>query len=280
MSGAGLRAGLRAVDPEAAESAEMAAKQRAENERKAPPRGSPEAARWIEARLGWTQLGVTIERVEVDGHEKTSSVAIYTNTGRCLLLTVTELFSRVNSQATFAAGLLYPAPALKQDLLNEVAGAILGLASIREMHSALDEAISWGAAYLMTASVQAYNDAVNQSTAKERYETLRDLSQEWRVKELAPPATVLRRESDKGLLVVRGWFHHEVRTHLSGDRGLSAQRIATLMGRAGWKRPAATHWKVAARDGANVASIAVYLVPADWHEGALADVLGGGDEPT
>lgn len=233
--------------------------------RTAPPRGTPEAARWIAETLGWQQLGITLEAVHADGHEPGSGVALKLNTGRGIRFTVTDLFSRARFQAALGAALHYGAPLLKQDLLNEVAGAILGLATVREMFSSLEEANSWGTAYLAIADRLVYDDTEH-GDAHQRWQALNDLQHAWRQRELPPPGTVLVRTSDGGILVVRSWFHYEVRQHLGGDRGLSAQRIATLIGQAGWGRPAPSHWKVAAqRPGSrSVASVAVYLVPADW----------------
>lgn len=246
-----------------------------DKDRNAPPRGTPEAAQWITTTLGWGRIGVSLERVGVDGYEPNSGVAIHVSTGRCIRITIAELFSRTRFQAAVGAGLHYSAPLLKQDLLNEIAGAILGLATITEMFSTLDEANAWGTAYLATVQRLPYDDQA-QGDARKRWDVLDRMQHEWKVRDLPSPSLVLERLSDKCLLVVRSWFHHEVREHLSGDRGLSAQRIATLMGHAGWQRPAATHWKVATRhpETQKVASLSVYVVASDWSN----DMLGEGLE--
>ncbi len=247
---------------------------------KPPARGTPEAARWAAGMLGWPALGVTLDRVTVDGKEPSSTVTIHTGDDRTIRLTVADLFSRARFQASLAAALTYGAPLLKADTLCDVAGQLLGLATVTAGFDSLDEARNWGVAYVSTARRTAYDDrdGLDPEARGARYEVLWNLREQGRpdTPDALLPTVVLERASDSALLVVRSWFHHDVRHHLGGDRGLSAQHISSLMLAVGWQKPARGHWKVAAAEPGTRqrASLAVYVVPADWEEEVLRDALG------
>lgn len=251
---------------------DLARQQDEHNDAGPPPRGTPDAARWVERRLGW----FTLDHVVIDGREPGSSVVMYLNDGRHIAMTVSDMFSRPRFQATLGAALAYGAPALKQDTLTEIAGAILGLATISTIHSSEADAQAWGIAYTSTVERVPYDDR-DDADPRGRYETIRALGEEAgiaRAQSAPPPNKALVRASDGALLVVRAWFHYAVQHDLGGERGLSAQRIASLMRRVGWHSPTATHSKVAARrPGADrkTASLAVYEVPAEWSEDAVGD---------
>ncbi len=236
----------------------------------APPRGTPEAAHWVERHLRWPELGVTLERVIVDGHEADSGVSLHTSNGRTIMLTVGELFNRTRFPATISAALTYACPSMKQDALNDIAGAILGLASVDIAFSSLDDAMTWGLAYVGSAGTVRFDDTEN-GDPLDRFNVLRGLrddSADARALGSPPPNKVLERVSDGALLVVRSWFHHAVRVDFDAGSRLSAQRITGLMLRVGWQRPTSTHWKVAARRPGGgtreTASAGVYAVPAVW----------------
>ncbi len=243
-----------------------------------PARGSADAKRWIAARVGWPTLGVEIDRVVVDGHEPGSSVTLYLSTGRRITLTISDLFSRPRFQATLGAALHYGAPLLKQDALNDVAGAILGLASVDEIYSSPQAANEWGLAYVLSVGTVPYDNRPDADAAS-RFRAISELREEAaenRRSELAPPRKALACEADGALLVVRSWFHYEVAHHLApGDRGLSPQRIATMMRGEGWGNLAPTHSKLSAGvpQTRKTVSLNVYHVPAGYGQDTLDEDL-------
>jgi hypothetical protein len=242
-----------------------------------PPRGSDPARQWVAARLGWPALGVELERVIVDGHEPGSSVTLHTSSRR-IVLTVAEMFSRSRFQAALGAALHYGAPLLKQDALNDVAGAILGLATVDVAYSSEVEANAWGTAYVLGVQRTPYDDLPDASRTG-RFEVVQALRVE--AAENAqlgapPPRKALVRQSDGAMLVVRSWFHRALWNDLApGDRALSPQRVATLMRAEGWTKLAPSHSKLAVREPGTrrTASLSVYVVPAGYGEEAT-------DEPS
>lgn len=242
-----------------------------------PPRGSDNARQWVAAKLGWPALGVELERVIVDGHEPGSSVTLYTSSRR-IVLTVAEMFSRPRFQAALGAALHYGAPLLPQAALNDVAGAVLGLATVDVIYASEVEANAWGTAYVLSILRVPYDDRPDASRTG-RFETVQALREEAAENaslDTPPPRKALVRQSDAALLVVRSWFHRAVWHDLApGDRTLSPQRIATLMRAEGWTKLAPSHSKLAVREPGTrrTASLSVYVVPAGYGEEAT-------DEPS
>ena len=239
----------------------------------APARGSEDAKRWIAVTLLWPSLGVELDRIVVDGFEPGSSVTLYLNTGRKITFTIADMLSRPRFQAALAAALHYGAPLLKQDKLGAVADAILGLASVDEIYSSPQAANGWGTAYVLSAQQIPFDDRPDASRVA-RFavvQALRVEGAENTAADVPPPRKILTRESDGALLIVRAWFHHDVTRNLApGDRGLSPQRIATMMRGEGWRNLAATHSKLAVQEPGTrrTASLNVYLAPAGYGEEA------------
>lgn len=242
-----------------------------------PARGSDNARQWVATKLGWPALGVELERVIIDGHEPGSSVTLYTSSRR-IVLTVAEMFSRPRFQAALGAALHYGAPLLPQAALNDVAGAILGLANVDEIHSSPADANDWGTAYILGIHRVPLDDRPDADRGA-RFEVVQGMRVEAAENAhlgVPPPRKALQRKSDGALLVVRSWFHHTVTRELApGDRTLSAQRIATLMRGEGWGQLAASHSKLAVAEPKTrrTTSLNVYLAPPGYGEEAT-------DEPS
>jgi len=239
-----------------------------------PAKGSEHARPWIAAKLGWPALDLGLDRVVVDGHEPGSSVTLYVSNGRRITFTIADLLSRPRFQAAIAAALHYAAPMFKQADLSDVAGAILGVASVDEVYSSPQAANEWGTAYVLGVVLVAFDDRAD-ACRQGRFDVVQALRVEAAENDrldCPPPRKALIRESDGALLVVRSWFHHHVtRTMAPGDRGLSPQRIATMMRTEGWRKLAATHSKLAVREPKtrNTASLSVYLAPPEYGREAV-----------
>lgn len=238
-----------------------------------PQRGDPAGLPWIADLLGWGPIGVELDSVTCDGREPESAIVLHTNRGRVVIPGTAVLLSGQKLQAVLTAALHYGAPKLSGEQGRELADVLLGLASVLEIHAAEHAAIDWGNSYLWGSHAYPIElEGGDEMTRRDRWaevqRIVRDHSSDLKM-DGPHPARVLVRVSDQARLVVRPWFHAFARD-LAGGRGMSEQRIASLMALAGWESFPLSRSALTIRNPANRGEklqLRLYVVAAGW-EGA------------
>jgi hypothetical protein len=231
-----------------------------------PARDAPinERLEWLNEITRADQTDQPITGVVVDGSEDTSAIVLLRDGARSIVIPGSAaLLNPQRLQAICGAVLRIAMPNLKRDTTKDIADIVWSLANVRSIYDSVDSATDWGRSYLYlaTASPPIQNGHSRWTT----FQSLKADEQAAETQDRPPPATVVPWTGD-ARLVIRPWFHRHVQVDL-GHHALSEQRIATLMGLAGWESLPTSRSAITARnpdDRSQSVQFRFYVVPTGW----------------
>jgi hypothetical protein len=222
------------------------------------------------------KTGEPITSVIVDGYEESSSIVLVRAGARNIVFPgAATMLNQNRLPAIVGAVIRRRLPAFKKEEAADIADLIWSLSTMRNIYDSVESATGYGRSYVyaatLTAPILNARGKVSGALAWPVFDELqRDEAAADNVG--ATPAARLVPWTSDERLVVRTWFHRHVQRDLGHD-ALSEQRIASLMGMAGWEslpRPRSALTVHNPADNSKTLQFRFYVVPDGW-EGSLDD---------
>ena len=216
--------------------------------------------------------GKPVTSVMVDGYEESSSIVLVRPGARNIVFPgAAAMLNPTRLVAIVGAVIRRRLPAFKKEEAMDLADLIWSLSTMRSIYDSVESAADWGRSYVYAADETApiLNEAgeLDGHASWDVFSTLRADGGVGRAK-----GNPWR---DDQRLVIRPWFHRHVQANL-GHEALSEQRIASLMGMAGWTALPRSRSALTAhepKENKRTIQLRFYVVPARWE-----DALDEGEE--
>lgn len=217
-----------------------------------------------------------VTAVLIDGHEEGSTILLIRPGARDIAIAGTAaLNAPVRLQAAVQAATHAWCPKLDAAQVAKLVNAVYTVAATRSIYDSVSSARDWGLAYVFGARNEEPLELDDRDAKWKRFDSLGSDDDLYRAAgddddRAARPCRIVRLagEHDGSALVIRPWFHDFAKA-IAREPGLSEQRIATLMSRAGWEKWPSARSAITAHDpddNARTRQFRFYVVPAGWTE--------------
>jgi hypothetical protein len=214
--------------------------------------------------------GDPITSVIIDGYEESSSIALVRPGARNIVFPgAATMLNPIRLAAIVGAVTRRRLPKFTAEQAAEIADLIWSLSTMRNIYDSVESAADWGRSYVFAASeTEPILTDDGEADGKRQWDVFTKLKMAEAVAaDAGLPARVVPWHDDQRL-VIRPWFHRHVQCDL-GHEALSEQRIASLMGLAGWASLPRARSALTAHDpkqNAQTIQLRFYVVPAGWED--------------
>jgi hypothetical protein len=214
-----------------------------------------------------------ITSVIVDGYEESSSIVLVRPGARNIVFPgAAAMLNQTRLPAVVGSVIRRRLPKFTKDEAYDIADLIWSLSTMRNIYDSVESAADWGRSYVYAASATGPilngTGRVDGEVMWNVFSHLKSDEAAAATADVAPPARVLPWH-DGERLVIRPWLHRHVQRDL-GHEALSEQRIASLMGMAGWTSLPRARSALTAHDPAKhsrTIQLRFYVVPDGWENG-------------